>query len=225
MARRQQIVIPALFPLPSVPASPVCPGPGAGTMVRPNSADSLAAWAAGPVRRSSRLVAGGLRFAFYWRVSTEDHQDPVTSRGWQLRRALATIAGEGRIVVEFCDAGLSRTVSPFLRPGSASLLEAVSNPDRGFDAVVIGPHERAFSGNRYSLVAPLLALHGVPLWMPELGGAVDPAVDTIEELIDLLGILARREVIRARQRATNAMTVQVLEQGRYEGGGCLTAIG
>ena len=218
MARRQQIAIPALFPLPSVPASSICRGPDAGTMLRSNSADSLAAWAAGRVRRSSRLVAGSLRFAFYWRVSTEDHQDPVTSRGWQLRRALATIAGEGRIVVEFSDVGLSRTVSPFLRPGSASLLEAVSNPDRGFDAVVIGSHERAFSGNQYSLVAPLLALHGVPLWMPELGGAVDPAIDTIEELMDLLGILARREVIRARQRATNAMTVQVLEQGRYEGG-------
>ena len=28
--------------------------------------------------------ASGLRFAFYGRVSTEDHQDPATSRAWQL---------------------------------------------------------------------------------------------------------------------------------------------
>jgi site-specific DNA recombinase len=218
MARRQQIAIPALFSRPSVPPSPVCSGPGVDATVRPNRTDGLAAWAAGRVRRSSRPVAGGLRFAFYWRVSTEDHQDPVTSRAWQLRRALATIGGEGRIVVEFSDVGKSRSMSPFLRPGSAALLAALADPGRGFDAVVIGSHERAFSGNQYSLVAPLLALHGVSLWMPELGGAVDPAIDTIEELMDLLGILARREVIRARQRATNAMTVQVLEQGRYEGG-------
>jgi hypothetical protein len=121
-------------------------------------------------------------------------------------------------VVEFSDVGKSRSMSPFLRPGSAALLAALADPDRGFDAVVIGSHERAFSGNQYSLVAPLLASHGVQLWMPELGGRVDPSIDTVEELMDLLGILSRREVMRARARVTNAMTVQVRDQGRYEGG-------
>lgn len=29
-----------------------------------------------------------------------------------------------------------------------------------------------------SLAAPLLASHGVQLWMPELGGRVDPSIDT-----------------------------------------------
>lgn len=29
----------------------------------------------------------GIRFAFYARVSTEDHQNPVASRAWQLARA------------------------------------------------------------------------------------------------------------------------------------------
>lgn len=217
MARRQQTAIPALFTLPSVTERHLKPTVVTTTNYS-GASEGLVGWATGRARRPARLVAGGLRFAFYWRVSTEDHQDPVTSRAWQLRRALATIGGEGRIVVEFSDVGKSRSMSPFLRPGSAALLAALANPDRGFDAVVIGSHERAFSGNQYSLVAPLLALHGVPLWMPELGGAVDPAIDTVEELMDLLGILARREVIRARQRATNAMTVQVLEQGRYEGG-------
>ena len=216
MARRHPTAIPALFTLRTPER---CSRPDdVATTAPPGDPVGLVGWAAGRAHAPTRLVAGGLRFAFYWRVSTEDHQDPVTSRGWQLRRALATIAGEGRIVVEFSDVGLSRTVSPFLRPGSSALLEALADADRGFDAVVIGSHERAFSGNQYSLVAPLLARHGVQLWMPELGGAVDPAVDTIEELMDLLGILARREVVRARQRATNAMTVQVLEQGRYEGG-------
>ncbi|MEY9928621.1 site-specific DNA recombinase [Catenulispora sp. GP43] len=163
-------------------------------------------------------AVGGLWFAFYWRCSTEDHQDPVTSRAWQLGQALATVGGEGRIVVEFSDVGKSRSMSPLLRPGSAALLAALADPNRGFDAVVIGSNERAFSGNQYSLVAPLLASHGVQLWMPELGGRVDPSIDTVEELMDLLGILARREVLRARARVTNAMTVQVRDQGRYEGG-------
>jgi hypothetical protein len=50
----------------------------------------------------------------------------------------------------------------------------LADPDRGFDAVVIGSPERAFSGNQYSLVAPLFALHGGPLWIPDLGGELDP---------------------------------------------------
>ena len=209
-------VTPPLFPVTLLRADADAAATGAAVPVSPVD---LASWVkARSAQRPARVIAGGLRFAFYWRVSTEDHQDPVTSRQWQLDQALATILGEGRIVVEFFDIGLSRTVSPHLRPGSAALLAALADPDRGFDAVVIGSHERAFSGNQYSLVAPLFALHGVPLWMPEFGGEVDPALDNVEVLLTLLGIIAKREVVRARNRSTNAMTVQVRDQGRYEGG-------
>jgi hypothetical protein len=38
----------------------------------------------------------GLRFAFYGRVSTEDYQDPVTSRRWQLEVATSCVAGPDR---------------------------------------------------------------------------------------------------------------------------------
>lgn len=120
--------------------------------------------------------------------------------------------------MEFSDIGYSRSVSPFLRPGMAALLAALADPDRGFDAVAIGSNERAFSGNQYSLVAPLLAMNGVELWMPEFGGRVDPAFDNVEDLMAMLGILARREVVRSRHRVINAMAAQVSEQGRYEGG-------
>lgn len=225
MARRKQLEIPALFSLPSVVAPQRLPVQATSEPARPGTADLdrpgqdlLASWAVGRARRVTEAAIGGLRFAFYWRVSTEDHQDPVTSRAWQLGQALATIADAGRITVEFSDVGKSRTVAPQRRPGMAALLAALENPNRGFDAVVIGSNERAFCGNHYSLVAPLLASHGVQLWMPELGGRVDPSIDTVEELMDLLGILSRRESMRARARVTNAMTVQVRDQGRYEGG-------
>jgi hypothetical protein len=36
-----------------------------------------------------------LRFAFYGRVSTEDWQDPVTSRARQLQQAVMLAAGAG----------------------------------------------------------------------------------------------------------------------------------
>jgi len=39
-----------------------------------------------------------MRFAFYGRVSTEDWQDPVTSRARQLAQAAMLVAGYGTIV-------------------------------------------------------------------------------------------------------------------------------
>jgi len=43
--------------------------------------DTFEAW--GGRRRTAGHGCGGLRFAFYGRVSTEDWQDPVTSRARQ----------------------------------------------------------------------------------------------------------------------------------------------
>ncbi len=45
------------------------------------------------------------RFAFYGRVSTEDWQDPVTSRARQREQAIALVRGHGVIVAEFFDTG------------------------------------------------------------------------------------------------------------------------
>jgi hypothetical protein len=72
----------------------------------------LVAWA----ERSARPGPGGparagLRFAFYGRVSTEDWQDPVTSRARQREQAQALVRGHGQVVAEFFGAGQSRTVA------------------------------------------------------------------------------------------------------------------
>ncbi len=73
--------------------------------------DGLAEWAARTGRRHvAEPVPGGLRFAFYGRVSTEDWQDPVTSRVRQLGQAAALVAGYGRIAAEYFDAGQSRVL-------------------------------------------------------------------------------------------------------------------
>src|SRR5258707_5084655 len=58
--------------------------------------DALAAWAEGLAgRRGVVRGRGCLRFAFYGRVSTEDWQDPVTSRARQLAQAVMLVAGGG----------------------------------------------------------------------------------------------------------------------------------
>jgi len=68
--------------------------------------DMLASWAEGLGQgRAGVLSRECLRFAFYGRVSTEDWQDPVTSRARQLAQAVMLTAGQGVIAAEFFDAG------------------------------------------------------------------------------------------------------------------------
>ena len=122
-------------------ARPLSGGPGAG-------GDVLASWAESLGRRQDGMRGRGcLRFAFYGRVSTEDWQDPVTSRARQLQQAVMLVTGQGVILAEFFDVGESRTLAWARRPQAAALVAQLADPDRGWDAVVIGEYERAFYGN------------------------------------------------------------------------------
>jgi DNA invertase Pin-like site-specific DNA recombinase len=159
-----------------------------------------------------------LRFAFYGRVSTEDYQDPVTSRARQHSQAAALVAGYGRIVAEYFDVGQSRELPWARRPEAAALLAAMADPDRAFDAVVVGEYERAFHGAQFSLMAPLFVHYGVQLWTPEAGGRVDFMAEGDEQLMISLGILSKREITRTRIRVRTAMAAQTRDQGRYLGG-------
>ena len=181
--------------------------------------DGLVAWAERTGRRAvTGPACGPLRFAFYGRVSTEDYQDPVTSRGRQRDQAGALVAGHGRIVAEFFDVGQSRVLAWARRSQAAALLAAMADPDRGFDAIVIGEYERAFYGGQYPAMAPLFEHYGVQLWMPEAGGRVDFAAEGDEQLMLALGVQSKREITRTRIRVRTAMAAQARDQGRYLGG-------
>ena len=128
-------------------------------------------WAERTGRRgAAEPGGGGLRFAFYGRVLTEDYQDPVTSRARQRDQAAALVAGFGQIVAEFFDVGHSRVLPWARRPQAAALVAALADPDRRCDAIVIGEYERAFYGGQYASMAPLFEHYGVQLWTPELAG-------------------------------------------------------
>jgi site-specific DNA recombinase len=159
-----------------------------------------------------------LRFAFYGRVSTEDWQDPESSLARQLGQAEALVRGHGRIVARFSDVGESRTVAWGRRPQAALVIAALSDPDRGWDAIVVGEYERAFYGSQYAMVAPLLQHYGVQLWMPEASGRVDFASEHDEQAMTHLGLSSKREIARTSIRVRTAMATQASEQGRYLGG-------
>ena len=159
------------------------------------------------------------RFAFYGRVSTEDQQDPASSRSWQLARSRQLIKpSNGQIVEEYYDIGQSRSLPWKRRPEAFRLLDSLANPTRGFDAVVIGEPQRAFYGAQYGDTFPLFVHFGVELWVPEIGGAIDPSSDAHDLIMNLYGGMGKGERNRIRTRVRTAMSAQVALDGKYQGG-------
>jgi DNA invertase Pin-like site-specific DNA recombinase len=159
-----------------------------------------------------------IRFAFAGRVSTEDQQDPEASRNWQRGRAEALIAQQGQIVAEFFDVGQSRSIPWKRRPAAAQLLDLLKQPDRGFDAVVIGEPQRAFYGNQFGLTFPVFVHYGVELWVPEVGGPVDPESEAHDLIMSVFGGMSKGERNRIKIRVRAAMAAQAKVEGRYLGG-------
>ena len=161
----------------------------------------------------------GMRFAFYGRVSTEDAQDPAASRSWQLRRANELIRPTcGMVVAEYFDIGQSRSLPWKRRPEASRLLRDLVAADRGFDAVVIGEPARAFYGSQFALTYPLFTHYRVALWVPEVGGAVDPGSEAHDLVMNLFGGLSKGERTRIQIRVRSAMEAMAAEGDRFLGG-------
>jgi site-specific DNA recombinase len=159
------------------------------------------------------------RLAFWGRVSTEDNQDPESSRGWQLTRARTLIEPHGgQIVTEFFDVDKSRSIPPARRPEAARLLAALADPNRGFDAVVVGEPQRAFYGNQFGNTFPIFAHYGVPLWVPEVGGPIDPDNEAHDLIMSVFGGVSKGERNRIWIRVRSAMAAQAQLEGRFLGG-------
>lgn len=157
--------------------------------------------------------------AFFGRCSTEDNQDPDTSRAWQLGNARNLVEPlGGRIVAKYFDIGHSRSVPWERRPESARLLAELKRPDRGWSGVVVGEGTRCWFGNQFSLIAPKFAAYGVELWVPELGGKFDPHNASHKMLMSVLGGMSESERQHVQARVRAAMDAQVLNEGRYQGG-------
>lgn len=128
-----------------------------------------------------------MRFAFYGRTSTIEHQDRFTSCSWQREVAETIIAGRGTIVREFFDVGCSRRLPWVERPEAAALPAELQAADRPFDAVVVGEYERAFYGDQFARLAVVLDRHGIQVWLPEAGGPVDVSEPATQVLMTVLG--------------------------------------
>jgi site-specific DNA recombinase len=139
--------------------------------------------------RSNREI---LLFAFYGRVGSTWLQDVQASYDWQITRARQLIepAG-GTIVAEYFDIGHTRALPWQRRPHASQLLAALRDPDRGFTAVVIGEPQRAFYANQFSLTYPVFEHFGVQLWVPEVGGTIDPGSEAHDLATTLFGSMSK----------------------------------
>jgi site-specific DNA recombinase len=156
------------------------------------------------------------RFAFKGRVLTEDNQDPEASRNWQISRSRALIEPTGGIIVaEYFDIGQSRSLPWTRRPRAAQLLADLADPGRGFDAVVIGEPQRAFYGNQYGLTMPVFTHYGVELWVPEVGGPIDPDSEAHDLIMSVFGGMSKGKRNRIKLRVRAAMAAQAAIEGRF----------
>jgi site-specific DNA recombinase len=114
--------------------------------------------------------------------------------------------------------GRSRSLPWKRRPEAVALLDSFRDPARGFEAVVIGEPARAFYGNQFSLTFPVFVHYGVELWMPEVGGRVDPGSDAHDLAMSLYGGMSKGERNRIKVRVRSAMADQAAREGRFLGG-------
>lgn len=115
------------------------------------------------------------------------------------------------------DIDVSRSIPWSRRPEASRLLTDIANPNRGWTRLVIGEPQRAFSGGQFQLVFPVLSHYGVELWVPEVGGRIDPDSEAHDLVMGIFGGLSKAERRRIQHR-TRAAMLALATDGRWLGG-------
>jgi len=101
---------------------------------------------------------------------------------------------------------------------SQPILADLKNLNRGWEAIVIGEPARAFYGAQFQDIFPVLTGYNVQLWVPDVGGYVDPDSDGPEMMMAIYGTMSTLERRRVKMRVRTAMEARAKTEGRYLGG-------
>ena len=71
---------------------------------------------------------------------------------------------------------------------------------------------------QFDLTFPVFVHYGIELWVPEIGGKVDPGSDAHDLVMSLYGGMSKGERNRIKVRVRSAMTAQAQHEGRFLGG-------
>ena len=83
---------------------------------------------------------------------------------------------------------------------------------------MVGEPHRAFYGNQFGMTFPLFEHYRVPLWVPEVGGPIDPGNEAHELVMLVFGGMSKGERNRIKIRVRTAMASQAKIEGRFLGG-------
>jgi hypothetical protein len=84
--------------------------------------------------------------------------------------------------------------------------------------VVVGEPQRAFYGNQFGNTFPVFTHYRVPLWVPEVGGPIDPDNEAHDLIMSVFGGVSKGERNRIKIRVRTAMAAQAQLEGRFLGG-------
>jgi len=155
-----------------------------------------------------------MKFAFYGRVSTQDRQDPhlsLPSQKAACKRKVAELGGQ--IVAEFTDVDSARKES---REGLMSLLEAASQPDRPFDAVIVWRTSRLARETFFALqVERWLNDMGISLYVADEPGDPKSPATVLQRRIKMA--IDEFYILELKQEVMRGMKENAL-QGYHNGG-------
>ncbi|MGW0631048.1 recombinase family protein [Streptomyces sp. NPDC002758] len=83
---------------------------------------------------------------------------------------------------------------------------------------MIGEPQRTFYGNQFGNTFPVFVHFRIPLWVPEVGGPIDPDNEAHDLVMSVFGGMSKGERNRIKIRVRTAMSSQAQLQGRYLGG-------
>lgn len=118
----------------------------------------------------SSAARGSLRFVFYGRTTTPVPAKSPEAMGEQERQlaiAQALVGDSGSIAISYFDTRSHRFSTWRHRPKARRILTALSNPNRGFDAIVVGDTRAVMSVQEFDGLTYRCLLHNVQLWCPE----------------------------------------------------------
>jgi DNA invertase Pin-like site-specific DNA recombinase len=74
------------------------------------------------------------------------------------------------------------------------------------------------SSNQFGLTFPVFTHYGVSLWVPEVGGRIDPGSEAHDMVMSIFGGMSKGERMRIQHRVRAAMAAQAAGEGRFLGG-------
>jgi hypothetical protein len=125
-----------------------------------------------------------MNFAFYGQAIMTSRMAARPIRAQQLADATTRAAHhDGTIVANYFDVYPDRHRALWHRRQATQMLRAIEDPQRSFDAIIIGDTASTLTPAVYDSLLTLCSQHGVQLWLPEVDGPVDRHNEEHQEII------------------------------------------